>query len=158
MRDDGLSGLASRIRQELKELEQVLKRVDEGWARARRSGDDYYLDSVALNLHGFYSGLERIFALVAETVDDSLPTGENWHLLLLRQMTEEKPPLRPAVISETVGQRLNEYRGFRHVVCNVYTYRFDPAKVEKLVQSAPALFDQLRAEILAFATFLEQQD
>lgn len=29
------------------------------------SDQDIYLDSVALNLHGFYSGLERLFELVA---------------------------------------------------------------------------------------------
>lgn len=156
MKDENLSRLANRIRQELKELEHVLARINEGWRRARRLDDDYYLDGVALNLSGFYSGLERIFVLIAETIDGSLSQGENWHLLLLQQMTDEKPRVRPAVISETVGKRLNEYRGFRHVVRNVYTYRFDPAKVEKLVHSAPDLFDQLKAELSAFASFLEQ--
>jgi len=129
---------------------------NEGWQRARRANDDYYLDSVALNLHGFYSGLERIFALIAEIIDGSLPQGENWHLLLLQQMTAETPETRPAVISEEVSRRLNEYRGFRHIVRNVYTYRFDPAKVEKLVRDAPGLFAQLKAELSAFADFLEQ--
>lgn len=119
MRGEGLNGLANRIRLELAELEHVLARINEGWQRAHPSGDDYYLDSVALNLHGFYSGLERVFTLIAETIDGSLPQGENWHLLLLQQMTEEKPRVRPAVISEEVGKRLNEYRGFRHVVRNV---------------------------------------
>lgn len=153
-----LGGFALRIRQELVELEHVLVRIGEGWRRARRSNDDYYLDSVALNLHGFYSGLERIFTLVAETIDGSVPQGENWHLLLLQQMTRETPRVRPAVISDKVGGRLNEYRGFRHVVRNVYTHRFDPAKVEKLVLEAPALFAQLNLELSAFASFLEQGD
>ncbi|HEX9332549.1 MAG TPA: hypothetical protein VF896_11715 [Anaerolineales bacterium] len=156
MKDEDLGGLADRIRQELNELERVVARTNEGWQRSRRSNDDYYLDGVALNLHGFYSGLERVFALIAETIDGSLPQGENWHLLLLQQMMQEKPRLRPAVISETVVKQLNEFRGFRHVVRNVYTYRFDPVKVEKLVHSAPDLFNQLKAELLAFATFLEQ--
>ncbi|MFL7867815.1 MAG: hypothetical protein AB8I58_03250 [Anaerolineales bacterium] len=156
MKAEALSGLASRIRQELKDLERVLDRINEGWQRARRSDDDYYLDSVALNLHGFYSGLERIFALIAENIDNSLPQGENWHFLLLQQMSQENSPLRPAVISEEVGKRMNEYRGFRHVVRNVYTYRFDPIKIENLVKSAPDLFAQLKAELLAFAAFLEQ--
>lgn len=158
MKLDDLSGLALRIRQELGELELVLARISEGWQRARRSGDDYYLDSVALNLHGFYSGLERIFTLIAETIDGSLPQGENWHLLLLQQMTKETPRMRPAVISDDVSRRLNEYRGFRHVVRNVYTYRFDPVKVEKLVLDAPALFAQFNSELSAFANFLEQGD
>ena len=48
-----LSELSHRIRQELAELERVIRRIGEGWQRARRSNDDYYLDSVALNLHGF---------------------------------------------------------------------------------------------------------
>ncbi|MGB8214622.1 MAG: hypothetical protein WCE68_13775 [Anaerolineales bacterium] len=156
MKGDRLRLLADRIRQELKELERVLARISEGWQRARRSGDDYYIDSVALNLHGFYSGLERIFTLIAEILDGSMPQGENWHLLLLQQMTQDRPPLRPAVISEAVGNRLNEYRGFRHVVRNVYTFHFDSDKVEKLVNNAPELFAQLSAELQAFATFLEQ--
>ncbi len=156
MKDEDLINLAHRIRRELIELEHVLARISEGWQRARRLNDDYYLDSVALNLHGFYSGLERVFALIAETIDGSLPQGENWHLLLLQQMTEETPRVRPAVISREISQRLNEYRGFRHVVRNVYTYKFDPSKVEKLVLSADDLFAQLRAELEAFASFLEQ--
>ena len=53
--------LVKRIRNELVEVERVLRRTEEGWQRASRSADDYYLDSVALNLHGFYSGLERVF-------------------------------------------------------------------------------------------------
>jgi len=153
-----LSGLAHRIRQELAEVEHVLGRIGEGWQRARRSNDDYYLDSVALNLHGFYSGLERVFALIAETIDGSLPQGENWHLLLLQQVAEEVPQTRPAVISKDSAKRLNEYRGFRHVVRNVYTYQFDPAKVEKLVSAVNELFTQLNAELSAFADFLEQEE
>jgi len=158
MKDENLRGLADRIRQELGELERVIARIGDGWQRARRSNDDFYLDSVALNLHGFYSGLERVFALIAETIDGSIPGGENWHLLLLQQMTKETPRVRPAVISEAIGRRLNEFRGFRHVVRNVYTYRFDPAKVEKLVLESPALFAQLNSELSAFADFLEQKN
>jgi hypothetical protein len=156
MKTSDLSALASRIRDELSELERVLARTSEGWQRARRSDDDFYLDSVALNLHGFYSGLERIFSLVAETIDGSLPQGENWHLLLLEQMTKEISRVRPAVISTEIGTRLNEYRGFRHVVRNVYTYKFDPAKIEKPVVSAPSLFAQIKMELFAFANFLDR--
>ena len=52
--------------------------------------------------------------------------------------------------------KLDDYRGFRHVVRNVYAYKFDPDKLEKLVRSAPDLFGQLKAELIAFAAFLEQ--
>lgn len=156
MKDDDLKKLAARIHQELEEIQRILGRVSEGWERTRRSNDDYYLDGVALNLHGFYSGFERIFAHIAETIDGSLPQGERWHLFLLNRMMEEIPSVRPAVISIKTGNMLKEYLGFRHIVRNVYTYKLDPSKVEKLVRSAPELFAQLSAELQAFAAFLEK--
>ena len=114
------SGLTKRIRQELDEIQIVLSRIHAGWEHAHRSNDDLYLDSVALNLHGFYSGFERIFTHIAEIVDDDLPRGENWHELLLFQMMREVPKIRPAVISTETGRLLDRLRRFRHVVCNVY--------------------------------------
>jgi hypothetical protein len=139
------------------DIAHVVDRSEELLRKAQHSGDDGYLDGVALNLHGFYSGLERIFSLIAETIDGSIPQGENWHLLLLQQMTAEIPDVRPAVISGLVSQDLNEYRGFRHIVRNVYTYHFDPVKIEKLVDKVPNLFVQLKLELSAFADFLEQK-
>jgi len=50
---DNLFRLAQRIRAECDELGRVVDRAQEGWRRAQRSPDDLYLDSVALNLHGF---------------------------------------------------------------------------------------------------------
>jgi hypothetical protein len=149
--------LAARIRSECEDLNRVVERAQEGWRRAKSSTDDLYLDGVALNLHSFYAGLERMFELIATIVDGEMPTGAHWHQLLLEQMASEVYGIRPAVISAATGQLLDEYRGFRHIVRNVYTFRFDPAKIEKLVEDAPAAFGQARAELLAFASFVEQQ-
>jgi hypothetical protein len=71
-------------------------------------------------------------------------------------MMTEVPKVRPAVISIETGTKLDEYRRFRHVVRNVYTYNLDPVKIGKLVGSASELFTQTKAELLAFAAFLEQ--
>jgi len=148
--------IATRIRSELLELEDVLHRIKEGWNRANRSGDMYYLDGVALNLHSLYSGMERLFELIAVNVDGTIPEGEYWHQGLLNQMAGDVPQVRPSVISESSRLKLNEYRGFRHVVRNVYTINFDPLKIGKLVNNAPELFNVVRSELLAFADFLEQ--
>ena len=114
-----------------------------------------YLDGIALNRHGFYSGIERLFERIAVQVDGRLPQGANWHKALLLQMIDEVPNVRPAVISEEIQQWLDEYRGFRHIVRNVYSYKFDPSRLERLTLNAPRLFDQLRKEMSAFADFLE---
>ena len=94
--------------------------------------------------------------LIAETLDGKLPKGENWHQTLLVQMTDEVSGIRPAVISEQSCGQLADYRGFRHIVRNVYTFQFDPAKMEKLVVGAPGVFNIVEAELLAFASFLER--
>jgi hypothetical protein len=43
--------LAARIRSELPEIERLVRRVNDGWQRVAQTGDDLYLDGVALNLH-----------------------------------------------------------------------------------------------------------
>jgi hypothetical protein len=90
--NERLLSLRERIRDELADLERLVSRAVEAWRRAQQSGDDYYLDSVALNLHGLYAGLERLFELIATVVDNSVPQGMNWHQLLLEQMAGEIPP------------------------------------------------------------------
>lgn len=65
--------LAARIISELKELSVLAKRAEQGLKKAKEKNDDYYLDSVALNLHSLYSGLERIFERIATAIDSSLP-------------------------------------------------------------------------------------
>lgn len=92
--------LAREIRTELQQLERSVQRSEEGWKRFQQTSDELYLDSVALSLHNFYSGLERLFERIARAIDSTLPEGANWHQLLLLQMTNEMPPFRPAVISQ----------------------------------------------------------
>jgi hypothetical protein len=95
--------------------------------------------------------------MIAAGIDGNVPREENWHQTLLEQMVVEVPSVRPAVIGEQTRQMLDEYRGFRHIVRNVYAFRFDLVKIQQLVQKAPVVLSQVRFELLAFADFLEQQ-
>jgi hypothetical protein len=150
-----LSRLAERIRLEMADLELTVDRAATGVIRAKHYQDDIYLDAIALNLHTFYTGMERLFEKIAVVVDGQLPQGANWHKVLLMQMGRDVPDLRPAVISEEIFVFLDEYRGFRHVVRNIYTYKFDPVRIETLAHNAKHLFEQLKREMLAFADFLD---
>jgi hypothetical protein len=97
--------LATRIRNELPNVERALLRAAGSFKEAQRNADDRYLDSVALNLHGFYNGLKRLFELIASAIDRHVPTGENWHQVLLQQMSQETPNARPAVLRERTYQQ-----------------------------------------------------
>ena len=46
--------VATRIRSEISDLEVILGRIMDGLEKAKRSGDFFYLDGVALNLHGLF--------------------------------------------------------------------------------------------------------
>lgn len=150
-----LSMLAERIRLEMADLELTVDRAVAGVIRAKQYQDDIYLDAIALNLHAFYTGLERIFEKIAVVVDGQPPQGANWHKVLLLRMGREVSGLRPAVISEEIVTFLDEYRGFRHVVRNIYTYKFDPVRIDVLTRNAKHFFKQLKREMLAFADFLD---
>jgi hypothetical protein len=149
------SELAHRILSELEQIRRICERAIEGWRRAQVSNDDYYIDGVALGLHSFYSGIERVLELIAIEIDNKRPTGEAWHRSLLQQMTAEVPGVRPAALSNVSSVLLDQYRGFRHVVRNIYAYNFDPAKVGQLVRDLPQTADAVIAELAAFARFLQ---
>jgi hypothetical protein len=152
--------LVERIRGELPDLERVCNRAAHAWFQAKKaSGDqDAYLDSVALNLHGFYSGLERLFELIARHVDGSLPVGGTWHRDLLHQMAQDVADVRPALIDRDSVLILDEFRRFRHLVRNVYTTNLVPDKMSGLISALPGMWTKMRAELLAFADFLEELD
>ena len=147
--------LSARIDTELSELKRVVERTLQAWDKAVKQDDDFYLDSVALNLHAFYSGLERIFEKLASTIDGSVPSAANWHQELLTQMQTEIPPLRPAIISYDLKEALEEYRGFRHVVRNVYTYHLKPEKLKLLVNNLEYTFEMASEELTGFGNFLK---
>jgi len=147
--------LSERIHDAVSDLDRVVKRTMRAWPYARETSEnqDVYLDSVALNLHGFYSGLERLFELIARRMDFSLPSSEAWHQELLLQMGREIEGVRPAVISQHHAGKLDEFRRFRHLVRNVYTINLLPDRMSKLISVLPDLWAQLRSELLAFADF-----
>jgi hypothetical protein len=148
--------LVERIRGEISDRDQVAQRVLAAWDRAKQMpGESAYLDSVALNLHGFYSGLECLFELIARHVDGVLPSSETWHRDLLRRMAEDVASVRPAVLNQESALALDEFRRFRHLVRNVYTINLAPEKMVGLVSALPTLWSTLRAELMAFADFLE---
>jgi len=147
--------LVGRIRQELSDVKKSVERAKMAWEKAEEEADSLYLDSAALNLHDFYSGLERIFRLIAEIVDEVMPAGSSWHQEILKQMAAEVPSVRPAVISQELRDRLDEYRAFRHIVRNVYAHNFRADRIKELMEKVEETFSDVEGELMAFCSFLE---
>jgi hypothetical protein len=122
----GFLPLVGRIEQSLEDLQTIFSRAEVLIDKCRLSLDDGYLDGVALNLHAFYSAVEKIFEDIARTIEIGVPSGPDWHRDLLIQMSAEIPETRPPVISRETRLILDEFRGFRHVVRNIYTFNLHP--------------------------------
>ncbi len=149
------SALAGRIRTSLQDVGNSVARALQLSDKAHKSNDDGYWDGVALNLHGFYTGIEHIFEDIARTLEKSMPAGADWHVDLLTQMAGEIEGVRPAVISRESRACLDEYRGLRHVVRNVYAFNLRSARLHELTTGLNDCFDRVQKELLALAEFLE---
>lgn len=148
--------LAGRLRSELADVEREVQRALRSWAALDATSDpEAYVDSVALNLHGFYSGLERLFETIAVQVDGEISGGEAWHRELLDRMARPVDDARPAVLQPENAAELDHFRKFRHVVRNVYTASLDPMRMRPLLTALPDLWERVRADLLAFADLLD---
>lgn len=150
--------LAERIRAELGTLEKVVERAEGALARARSQPEDqdYYLAAAALDLHGFYVGIERLFELISAEIDERRPAGLHWHRELLAQMSLDLPGVRPPILSDRARSSLFEYLEFRHVVRNVYTFNLRPARIAELVQGLRPALLLARQDLETFAAFLTE--
>jgi HepT-like protein len=149
--------LAERLRAEVLTLDLVVAQAIGAVARAAQQpqDQDYFIAAAALELHGFYAGVERLLEVIVGEVDGGQPTGRRWYRDLLTQMSLAVPNLRPAVLSSDISTALIAYLDFRHVVRNVYTFNLRPERVVELVRDVRATFDLATHDLLAFATFLD---
>jgi hypothetical protein len=126
--------LIQRLEQELEQIQELVIRTHKLLDKVRQTGDEDYLNAVALYLHSFYTAAERIFYLLAKEIDDSVPAGADWHKQLLEQMVVEIPNIRQQVISDQTFLELDEFRRFRHVVRSLYAYKLDPKRILVLAE------------------------
>ena len=108
-----------------------------------------------MSLQSTYNGLETIFELIAREVDEKRPRGNNWHKLLLSQMANEIDGKRPAVISESSYEVLDDFRGFRHLERHIYPFEIEDKRITKVMDLMHPVLIQVRAELAAFAEFLK---
>jgi hypothetical protein len=147
--------LAIRIRAELVDVAYVVERTQRLLTKAIEQNDDDYYDGIALNLHSFYTAVERILEDIAREVDSSVPSGPEWHRDLLAQLSAEFPGVRPIVLQRSSRICLNEYRGLRHVIRNVYTFNLKPSCLKELVTMLPSCHNALVQDLDTFCKFLE---
>jgi hypothetical protein len=148
-----LRSLAADIEFELEQLthlQQTITRVEREIERDPERADLFY-ENLALKLHHFYTGCEKILRLVATELNGGLPSGADWHKRLLDRMSTEREG-RPAVLTPATAQALREFLGFRHIVRNLYGFELQQERVVLLLAKYPAVWAMT---VRDFRTFIQ---
>lgn len=149
-----------RINQEINKILQAMQQLDIFLRELSNQSDVMYqnalINSIALNLHGVYTGIERIFEVIAKKIDQRFPTGDKWHRDLLEQMSVDIPNVRKAVITEETRLILDELRRFRHLVRSAYSFQLDEEKVLIIAHQIVNYYQIIINEIQLFCNDLSE--
>lgn len=150
-----LRELAADIEVELQQLARLEITIQEVQREIAKDADRaaFFYESLALKLHNFYSGCERIFRIVASELNGALPSDYDWHRRLLERVSAARGG-RPALITSETAQQLQEYLAFRHVVRNIYGFELDPARVQRLAINYANVWQQFALEARKFSSWL----
>lgn len=154
---DRLRVLALDVEAELERLQQLADDIAKVQQEIERDPERavWFYELQSLKLHNFYTGCERIFSLVASELNGGLPSSFDWHKRLLRQMTVDYGNRIPVLRQETARQ-LQEYLGFRHVVRNIYGFELESARVRRLLDQYPGVWNQCKTDLYQFVTWLQE--
>ncbi len=114
-----------------------------------------FYENLALKLHNFYTGCERVLQMIATELNGALPTGFDWHKRLLERFSVEREG-RPAILSISTAHHLQEYLAFRHIVRNLYGFELDIARLERLVANYSAVSQAFDTDVRGFVGWLRQ--
>lgn len=145
----------------LEELENIARIVSiiEKRKREMKKHDvdtDVYLESLVHNIENFYMGIEEIFKRIAIFTGEGVPEGPRWHSILIKGMARDIPGVRPPVLEQETKNLLDEYRKFRHLVRNIYTFNVIPEKVMKLARGIAKVFGAFKKNTKEFLNFIEK--
>ncbi len=154
---EAIRELGSDIELELGRLAHLQQTIQAAQKEVQRDPlhAELFYESLALKLHNFYTGCERIFRLVATEMNGGSPAGADWHKRLLDRMSDERQS-RPAVLSASTAAELQDFWGFRDAVCSVYGYELDPERISQLLSRYPAVWRALEQDLHRFAAWLRE--
>lgn len=150
--------LKQELTQELKNLKICLAEIERNIYFLQNTTDTDYqkllAKATALDIHGFYSGVERIFEKIAKQIDRNPPAkSQQWHKNLLQQMSIAIPQVRDAIVSPSNMANLDELRRFRHVIRSHYAYKLDTNKILDLAIKVPYCYELLEQDLKQLEIF-----
>ncbi len=149
-----LTVLKVDMNRQVKMIEQVYEKIQQ---RTREyEANEERMESLAYQLHNLYCAFEDLMKIVATEFENRISERADWHIQMLRRMTEQIPTIRPALFSQESFPLLDELRAFRHWFRHAYSYEVEPDKLGIVVTKANKLRDTYKTDIQRFLQQLSE--
>lgn len=89
------------------------------------------------------------------SIDGDIPSGKDYHLMLLKRALNTIEGVRPSIIISIVTFRfLDELKTYRHKFRNIYLYLLSAKRITELAHTGLDSFQSFERDINAFKKFL----
>ncbi|MGB5596509.1 MAG: nucleotidyltransferase domain-containing protein [Crocosphaera sp.] len=155
MSDNLYIALKNRLEDEMLAFDETVATLMSLMEQSKTVPEGFVTPTLASYIVDVYTGCERMSERVAVSLDGGLPTGENWHEQLLRQMAEPGSYNRPPLWQGSLLLELDEYRKFRHLVRHNYQVKLKAAQVLNLANKVIATSKKVKEAMKKFNLWLE---
>ncbi len=149
--------LKMRLNDEMIALDRNFEALKTALEQSRNVPEIFVTPTLASYITDFYTGCERIAERIAVVIDGGLPKSENWHEILLKQMSETGGENRPPLWESSLLLELDELRRFRHLNRHRYNVELTANRVIEIAKKIEPIFNQIKQSLDNFNHWLEKQ-
>ncbi len=131
--------LVREVTAEKEHIEKTLLALSEALNRPEKTVIE--LAAIGTFLHNIYSGMENILKRILKFEGVTIVSSHSSHKDLLDHSVAAR------VISQSLSEELDEYRGFRHFFVHAYGSMLDMEQLIPLAENLPATWAQFETEI-----------
>ncbi|PKN01977.1 MAG: hypothetical protein CVU77_03320 [Elusimicrobia bacterium HGW-Elusimicrobia-1] len=101
-------------------------------------------------LMNFYTGVENIIKRVSKEYYQTLPKGASWHKELL-DLSFDPPKNKIPIFTREIVNRLNPYRGFKHLFVSGYGFKLEMELMLSLINNVDNLWLDIKKAVTEFS-------
>jgi len=147
---DQYKELKEDVLDEERAIEETLKRLSVVRNQFSAQKKDYAAEpAMGTYLMNFYNGVENIIKRISKEYYLTMPKGENWHKELLL-LSVNPPQGKIPLFSQSIVEKLNTYRNFRHRFVSGYGFQLKAEKMLELTDNITPLWSEIKTAISDF--------
>jgi hypothetical protein len=138
------------VMDEARAIEETLERLHVVRNKFDPQVKDYSIEpAMGAYLMNFYNGVENILKRVSKEYYQTVPKGESWHKELL-DLSYNPPEGKAAIFSQSIVEKLHQYRNFRHRFVSGYGFQLKGEKMLELIDNIDPLWDEIKRAVADF--------